>query len=46
MNESAFDIPLINPFHISDIAIYPLKTSENRRFLKLLKGYRNGRTLA
>ena len=42
---------IINPFHATDLLLYPLKTSENQRFSDVFRGYqkrsvvRNGLTL-
>ena len=30
----------VDPFHTTDLFLYPLKTSENKRFLDVCRGYR------
>ena len=42
---------IINPFHVTDLLLYPLKTLENQMFSDVFRGYqkrsvvRNGLTL-
>ena len=31
---------IVNPFHATDLFLYPLKTSENQRFSDAFRGYR------
>ena len=36
------DTKLINPFHATDLFLYPVKTSENQRFFDFSGGIKRG----
>ena len=41
-NRTTIGVRLFNPFHATDLFLYPLKTSENNRFCDILRRYEKG----
>ena len=41
-NRTTISVRLFNPFHATDLFLYPLKTSENNRFCDILRRYEKG----